>query len=559
MAPPRRQPLEQVCRLAPQRRAPVRRLVGPSVLAGLVLGIVAYGLAAVLAPARPVADLAVVAEATPAPNALGVPQSEATATLAPDGAAVAAAPTPDPRVVNEKRLREAVFAPFRSHSGTFGIAVRDLGTGLSVLLNEDIPFQAASLYKLPVMYEVFKQRDERALTFREEMTIGPDDVAMDLETLPWPAGTRITVGTALERMVTISDNSGAFMLTKRVSSRRINDDVIDIGLRRTFIRGETLMTSAGDMLRLLELVAQGQAVNRESSAEMVHLMARQQVRDRIPLLLPPEATVANKTGNWENAAHDVALVYGPRSTFAIALLSEGWTDYDGLRHAMAQATRNVYDLLNDSDFGTTPTPPIPVNQVASYAEPAKLPVASAPQQKPTTATTTSGSRPPASSGSAGGAASGSSTGTTATNAGATSAGAGTPATRPPAATAPLSGQAAPPGAAAQATAPPTNGAAPGAPAAIGPQPSGQEPSGQEPSGQQGAQQAAQQAAQPAAPSNQPASRTPTPRPAAPNAAPAAPAAAPAATPIVKPSGPTIFAPAPPSSGGAPAPAPTKAP
>jgi len=32
--------------------------------------------------------------------------------------------------------------------------------------------------------------------------------------------------------------------------------------------------------------------------------------------------VANKTGNWEAAAHDVAIVYGPRSTFVIALLSD---------------------------------------------------------------------------------------------------------------------------------------------------------------------------------------------------------------------------------------------
>src|SRR3712207_4083992 len=106
-------------------------------MAGLVLGLVAYALAAVLAPARPALESAGVAAATPPPNVQGVPQSEATATSAAPGAPAAAAPTPDPRVANEKRLREAVFAPFRGLSGSFGIAVRDLGTGMSVLLNED--------------------------------------------------------------------------------------------------------------------------------------------------------------------------------------------------------------------------------------------------------------------------------------------------------------------------------------------------------------------------------------------------------------------------------------
>ena len=99
---------------------------------------------------------------------------------------------------------------------------------------------------------------------------------------------------------------------------------------------------------------------------MVHLMARQQVRNRIPVLMPPEATVANKTGNWEAAAHDVAIVYGPRSTFVIALLSDGIADFDGLYLAMATAARNVYDLANDPSFGSSSSPALPRSLVASY-------------------------------------------------------------------------------------------------------------------------------------------------------------------------------------------------
>ena len=45
--------------------------------------------------------------------------------------------------------------------------------------------------------------------------------------------------------------------------------------------------------RLLEIIARGEALSPQTSAEMVHLMARQQVRNRIPVLIPDEATVAN--------------------------------------------------------------------------------------------------------------------------------------------------------------------------------------------------------------------------------------------------------------------------
>jgi beta-lactamase class A len=320
------------------------------------------------APPPPAAVTAeATAEGTAAELQEGVPVQATEAPLVPS------APTPDPQVVNEQKLREAVFAPFREVRGRYGIVVRDLATGQTVTLNEHAPFQAASLYKLPVMYGVFKSRDLDIFALNEELTIGPDDVAMDLGSLPWPAGTRITIGTALERMVTLSDNSGAYMLAKKVGSSKINEDMAFLGLRHTSIRGDDLKTSAFDMARLLEIIARGEALSPKSSAEMVHLMARQQVRNRIPVLMPAEATVANKTGNWEAAAHDVAIVYGPRSTFVIALLSDGISDFDALYLAMSTAARNVYDLANDPAFGSSATPPLPTSLVASYQAPARLP------------------------------------------------------------------------------------------------------------------------------------------------------------------------------------------
>ena len=53
----------------------------------------------------------------------GVPAQAIQATLAPSE------PTPDPRVVNEQKIREAVFAPFREVRGRYGIFVKELSTG----------------------------------------------------------------------------------------------------------------------------------------------------------------------------------------------------------------------------------------------------------------------------------------------------------------------------------------------------------------------------------------------------------------------------------------------
>ena len=369
-APPGRRPLAQARRLVPQRK-PLRRYLGPILVAGVGLGMLAdlaFGTRPAPAPAAPVAPAAAVelsvqvAEAIPLAEAEAPPQA-------------AAAPPQDPRVVAQLRLREAVFAPFRGLGGIFGIAVKDLGSGMTVYHNETFPFQAASLFKLPVMYEVFKARESGLLTFREELTIGPEDAAMDLGSLAWPVGTRITVGTALERMITLSDNSSAFMLIRRVGTWRVNEDALELGMNQTYIRGDDLSTSALDMLRLLESIATGQAVDADSSAEMVQLMARQQVRNRIPALLPPEVTVANKTGNWEAAVHDVAIVYTPRATLAIVFLSDRVTDADAVNDAMGLAALNLYYLLSDPIFATRPSPPLPSMSTAGYAAAPRPPAA----------------------------------------------------------------------------------------------------------------------------------------------------------------------------------------
>jgi hypothetical protein len=144
-------------------------------------------------------------------------------------------------------------------------------------------------------------------------------------------------------------------------------------LKNTYIRGGDLQTSAADMARFLEIVARGEALSSETSAEMVNLMARQQVRDRIPVKMPTEATIANKTGNWEAAAHDVAIVYGPRATFVIVLLSDGIADGEAVYEAMSTSARNVYDLVNDPSFGSSASPALPRSQVASYQTPVRLP------------------------------------------------------------------------------------------------------------------------------------------------------------------------------------------
>ncbi|MCL5025185.1 MAG: serine hydrolase [Chloroflexi bacterium] len=218
----------------------------------------------------------------------------------------------------ERRVRERLG----DDVGDYGIMVKRLSDGRGVAINPDRVFYAASLFKLEVLYSVFKQRALGMLDFGELLTITPFEASYDLETLPWEVGSQVSVADLLEAMVTFSDNTSAIVLYDRVGWARVDSDMRELGLQDSSVLTEDLPTSARDMFVLMDAIASGEAVDRESSAEMIDLLSRQRINNRLPAMLPPETLVAHKTGEWDNATHDVGIVYAPSGPYVVALLSD---------------------------------------------------------------------------------------------------------------------------------------------------------------------------------------------------------------------------------------------
>src|SRR3954453_3435924 len=257
-------------------------------------------------------------------------------------------------LIHDPALAALVDKHFGSLQGHFGVAIKDLETGQGLLVHGADEFEAASLFKLPVMYEVFRQRDSGLLSLEERLTITPYFASFNLGTLDLPVGQRVSVAEALQRMITRSDNTTANMLLDRVGAWRVNQTVRELELRETRIEHERLTTSPRDQLRLLESIMLEQGPSAASSQDMLRLLLDQQVNDRLPARLPLEAQIAHKTGNLPGVVHDVGIVYAPGATFVIVLLAEK-TPHAGLvAQAQAALSRAVYDYL--SPLGRTPPP-----------------------------------------------------------------------------------------------------------------------------------------------------------------------------------------------------------
>jgi beta-lactamase class A len=267
--------------------------------------------------------------------------------------------------------------------GRYGVAIKDLETGRGVLIDPDGEYQAASLFKLWVMFEVFKQRERGTLDFDERLVLTDRHVEYDLGTLDRPAGSILEISEAVDRMITISDNSAAILLSDRVGATNINADLRALGMQHSRFLLDDLVTSPGDVLKLLDLLASGQAVSPNASAQMVHLLARQRVNDRLPRLLPAGSVVAHKTGNLDGVVNDAGIIYAPGASFIAAVLVDGASDE-------AEAARVIADLAvvaYDHFRALTPAgpsrrvPPVPPTATLVPTRPTEPPATPLPPRR----------------------------------------------------------------------------------------------------------------------------------------------------------------------------------
>jgi beta-lactamase class A len=134
---------------------------------------------------------------------------------------------------------------------------------------------------------------------------------------------RVSVRDLLAAMMSVSDNVAAVMLQDRAGAGNINDAMAALGLEQTRLTEDgSLPATAGDVARLVEAIARGDAVSRNASREMAGLMATEELNDRIPAHLPDGTLVEHKTANWENATHDAGIVHGKKGTYVIVLMSD---------------------------------------------------------------------------------------------------------------------------------------------------------------------------------------------------------------------------------------------
>lgn len=223
---------------------------------------------------------------------------------------------------------------------TAAVIVSDPATGYRFARNADLQFLSASLYKLGLMVEVHRQAVAGTLPLDSLITVTWSELTLE-DGEPAPV-TELSVRDALETAITWSDNSSALALRRVLGTESVNATLASLGLTGTRLDDESGdVTTAADMERLFAKLLRGQVVSAAASQEMLDLLSRQHVNDRLPAWLPEGALVAHKTGNLWDVAHDVGIVwspFGPRIAIVMTGGAERYEDVVDLAAAVGFAS-----------------------------------------------------------------------------------------------------------------------------------------------------------------------------------------------------------------------------
>jgi len=227
-------------------------------------------------------------------------------------------------------LDDAVRGALAGYEGRYSVAIRRLSDGHETAIDGDRVFYSASLFKLAVLYEVQYRLTRGQLDLAMSLPIGAADIAEDDGTfwsLPFAEDGTISIGAALEAMVTVSDTTTANAFLHLLGHNQIDETLRSLGLKKTSVNDRKLPTTASDMALLMEALYLGRGLDTPERNLARDLLKAQAWRAGIPAGLPGNVISGNKTGNTEGATHDVAFVEAPGGTYVIAILSDRAWDW----------------------------------------------------------------------------------------------------------------------------------------------------------------------------------------------------------------------------------------
>ncbi|QJW48320.1 serine hydrolase [bacterium BFN5] len=257
-----------------------------------------------------------------------------------------------------EELRQKIWGILETYTGHFGLVIMNQATGVRLELNPTLPFPAASMIKVPIMYEIMRQAAAKKLSLEDTLIVTKEvcvDGAGILKELR--PNIPMTVKELMTLMIIVSDNTATNMLIDHVGMKAVNGTMSALGLTATCLKrhmmdfaaaqsGRENMISAADLTLLYSKLLTGNELPETYNHLMLDILKRQQIRDKLPFYWPEETVLAHKTGTLSGVEHDGGILFFPGGPYIVVVLTSNLeANYRGLQ-LVAEIGQVLYDALN---------------------------------------------------------------------------------------------------------------------------------------------------------------------------------------------------------------------
>ena len=244
-------------------------------------------------------------------------------------------------------LLERITERATAFSGQFGMFAKNIETGDEVGVNADAVMPTASVIKVAVLAELYRQVEAGKVSLEERREVTTEDWWGGSGVLKeFAPGLTPTINDLARMMIIVSDNVATGMLVRLLGKDAINGSLREWGLPETTLVWEMTLgddirnyavSTPRELARLMDLIATDAIISPDACAAMRDHLSRQQYLDQIPRYLPynPYAVyvsddasmqIFNKTGFYTGVRVDAAIVTSPACSFVLSTMTEGSTD-----------------------------------------------------------------------------------------------------------------------------------------------------------------------------------------------------------------------------------------
>ncbi len=220
----------------------------------------------------------------------------------------------------DMQLQQIIDTWAAQHSFSSSVVVAETnGSFRTASRNSTAQMVTASTYKIYVAYATLHEVEQGTYSMNTVTRTGQ------------------TVSSALQKMILQSNNDSAEALGFLVGWDRVDQLAANAGAARTDINnydssgnpanGDKHSTAA-DLTTMVTKLQQGALLNASDTQLLLGLMKNQVWRERVPAGVPSGIAVADKPGwltvaegDGENVQNDAAIVYGPKSTYTLVIMT----------------------------------------------------------------------------------------------------------------------------------------------------------------------------------------------------------------------------------------------